>query len=77
MTITILYSCRQCRLSEVPIAVEDRGVYQDVEPWVVGVSLQVERDHASRSPLCDASDYDCVIPVGPGDDARIGDPTKH
>lgn len=51
MTITVKYSCRDCRLHRVTVSVPARDS-EDVADWMKATVRLVSADHARRSPAC-------------------------
>lgn len=51
-TISILYSCHQCGLNDVAVAVRLREPHEDVLRWMDLVGLELSRDHDMKSPGC-------------------------
>lgn len=72
--MNVIYKCG-CMAEEATVWVPDRKDDQDVLDWVertMGHALAA--DHRARSPQCRETKTEYVkIPVGEGDDARIGE----
>jgi hypothetical protein len=61
--ITIKYTCRECGLTEQELDVPERQRAVDVVYWIKMAGSKVGFDHAERQPLCDAKNFDLVIPI--------------
>lgn len=51
VTITVLYSCHLCGLTDIPVPVPAR-TDEDVLVWMEQTGGLLSRDHDQRSPLC-------------------------
>ena len=72
--IKIKYSCLECGLKNIELAVPARDD-EDVVTWMQNsVGLNIKKDHAMRSPECPAeSAQEVMIPMTGTD--KIGGPT--
>lgn len=73
---TVLYSCPECGLVDVPVPVPSRTT-EDVVQWFEGVMIRyLGVDHARRSPHCHPNKLrDVKIPMPAGTD-RVGGAVK-
>jgi hypothetical protein len=60
--LQVLYSCKGCSLTDVPVTVAHRKQGEDVVKWMRQVQIRLYDDHASRSPRC-KSLVDAKIPI--------------
>lgn len=76
--LIVRYSCTKCGLKKVQVAVPFRGEKEGVVEWVQGITLILQKDHGSRSPVCDTNMLDEVwIPIDNPSTARIGAPLSY
>lgn len=51
-TITVLYSCALCSLTDIPVQVPARADGEDVVAWMEECGRHLSADHHARSPRC-------------------------
>ena len=64
-TLIVKYSCHQCGLKKIEVAVRLREEAEDIVKWVEDiVGWAIKDDHRLRSPDCNAkSVQDLMIPI--------------
>ena len=75
-TISVLYSCHQCGLKKIAVAVPAR-TDEDVVVWVETImGRRLAGDHAQRSPHCHPDTLDEVMIPMTGTDRVGGAPVQ-
>lgn len=75
VTVTVLYSCHVCGLTDIPVPVPAR-TDEDVLVWMEQTGGLLSQDHAQRSPLCHPKTLSNVkIPMTGAD--RVGGAPQH
>jgi hypothetical protein len=74
-TVTVLFSCQGCGLTDRPVKVPAREVPHNptIEEWMLMVQDGVGMMHAILSPLCKETKCDLKIPANKGM-RWLGDP---
>lgn len=76
-SITVLYTCNKCGLTDQPVTVPQRQSETDVAAWVKGFALLCAWDHSKLSPHCHPETFTNIkIPI-PDGTQYIGGPVEH
>jgi hypothetical protein len=72
ITVAVEYTCYACGIRDRIVNVRERGIDEDILPWMTLVQQDVGDDHARLSPHCTSKKCDLKIPLA-SKDSRIGE----